>query len=129
LESSVDWRSEQVNKRLGSVAIVAAAAITLGLSVHNDTQFTASVTTPGVIAESTANVRQEQCIRRAIMAAVPKGAKVYVITPDFVPTQRLSELSTLWAVPEANIAAAQWRLTLVSASGHCDGEELKATRL
>ena len=101
----------------------------LGLSVHHDAQFTASVTTPQAIASQAALVGQEECIYDAIKAAVPQGAKVYVITANFHPTQRLSELSTLWAVPQANIANAQWRLTLVPARGHCDGEELKVARL
>jgi RecG-like helicase len=125
----MDWRSKRAGKRVGCVAIVAAAAVTLGLSVHHDVQFTASVTTPEAIATQTALVRQEECIYDAIRAAVPKGARVYVITPNFHPTQRLSELSTLWAVPQANIANAQWRLTLVPARGHCDGEALRVTRL
>jgi hypothetical protein len=122
-------RSGQIGKRIGCVAIVAAAAVTLGLSVHHDVQFTASVTTPKWIAEQSVKLRQETCIYHAIRAQVPKGAAVYVISPDYHPTQRLSELSTLWAVPQANLADAQWRLSLVPAHGHCDGLALEVRRV
>ncbi len=122
-------RSEQIGKRIGCAAIVAAAAVTLGLSVHHDVQFTAMVTTPKWIAEQTAKLRQEECIYHAIRAQVPKGAAVYVNSPDFHPTQRLAELSTLWAVPQASLATAQWRLSLVPAHGHCGGLALEVRRI
>jgi hypothetical protein len=49
---------------------------------------------------------------------VPKGAAIYVRSRQFQNTQRLSELSTPWAMPDARLATAQYRLTLVPARGH-----------
>jgi hypothetical protein len=121
-------RSGGAGKRIGCAAIVTAAGVALALIVHHDVQFTASVTTPQWIAEQTAKLRQEECIYRAIRAQVPRGAAVYVTSPEFQPTQRLAELSTLWAVPQANIADARWRLSLVPARGHCSGLELEVRR-
>lgn len=121
-------RSGRAGKRIGCAAIVAAAGVALGLSVHHDVQFTASVTKPQWIAEQTASLQQEECIYRAIRAQVPKGAAVYVTSSRAEPTQRLAELSTLWAVPQANIANAQWRLSLVPARGHCSGLALEVRR-
>jgi hypothetical protein len=129
LASSMAGRSGQAGKRIAAVAIVAAAAVTLGLSAHHDVQFTASVTTPRWIAEQTAALRQEECLYNAIRAEVPKGAPIYVISPDAYPTQRLSELSTLWAVPQANRADARWRLCLVASGGHCDGVKVEVQRI
>jgi hypothetical protein len=121
--------SGRAGKRIGCAAIVAAGAVALGAIVHHDVQFTASVTTPRWIAGQAAQLRQEECIYRAIRAQVPKGAAVYVTSPDFHPTQRLAELSTLWAVPQADIANARWQLSLVPSPGHCDGLALKVRRL
>ena len=60
---------------------------------------------------------------------MPKGAAVYVNSAKWQHTQRLAELSTLWAVPQPTLATAQWRLSIVPAHGHCDGLALKAGRL
>jgi len=110
-------RSERAGKRIGAAVVVAAAAVGLGLSVHHDVQFTAKVTTAKYIAGVNATMRQEECVYNAIRLKVPKGATVYVTAKRFPPTQRLAELSTLWAVPVANIADAQYRLTLVPPRG------------
>ena len=122
-------RSRLSGKRIGCAVIVAVAAVTLGLTVHHDLQFTAKVTTQQWIGVQTADVQQEECIYNAIRSQVPKGAAVYVDSPDFASAQRLAELSTLWAVPQANLATAQWRLSLVPAHGHCGGLALEVRRL
>jgi hypothetical protein len=122
-------RRWQVGKRVGAAAIVVAAGVTLGLSVHHDVQFTANVTTSQWIATQNAAMRQEECIYNAIRAQVPKGATVYVNSADWAHAQRLYELSTLWAVPQASPATAQWTLSLVSAHGGCSGLALKVTRI
>jgi len=140
-------RSERVGKRVGAAVVVAAAGVGLGLSVHHDVQLTADVTTAKYVAGANALMRQEECVYDAIRLKVPKGATVYVTATRFPPAQRLAELSTLWAVPVANIADAQYRLTLVPphgrsivplpltnaapdpAKGKCDGLTLKVRRL
>lgn len=122
-------RSWRAGKRIGCAAIVTAAGVALGLSVHHDVQLTTSVMTPQSISEQTAELQQEECIYHAIRAQVPKGAAVYVTSPDLFATQRLAELSTLWAVPQANIANARWRLSLVPARGHCSGLALEVRRI
>jgi hypothetical protein len=140
-------RSERVGKRIGCAAIVVAACAGLGLGVHHDVQFTHSATSATFVAQTNAQMRQEECVYGAIRLLVPKGATVYVNAPQFQPTQRLAELSTLWAVPEANIADAQYRLSLVApkgrsvfpypltaaaldpAKGQCEGLTLEVRRL
>lgn len=139
-------RSMQVGKRMVSAAIVAAAALGLGLIVHHDVQFTSSVRTAKYAAHVNAQLQQEECVYQAIRLNVPKGATVYTTVPRFQPTQRLAELSTLWAVPVANIADAQYQLTFVAphgrvvpfplttaapdpAKGQCSGLTLKVRKL
>jgi hypothetical protein len=111
-------RSRRIGKRIGCVGIISAAAVTLGLSVHHDLQLTAGTLTPTLVEQQTAALRQEECLYQAIRLLVPKDARVYVDAPRFQPTQRLAELSTLWAVPEASLANAQYRLSLVPARGY-----------
>jgi hypothetical protein len=102
--------------------------VTLGLSVHEDVAFTVSVTSAKSMAANHAVMQQLECIYHAIRSEVPKGAPVF--TKDQLwAHQRLTELSTLWAVPQAKRADAQYWLTLVSAHGHCGGLELKVRRI
>jgi hypothetical protein len=126
---SLGGRSRQVGKRLCCAGIVVAAAVALGLSVHHDLQYTATTDRPSEIAAQTALFRQEECVYHAIRSEVPKGAAVYVNSADWHHTQRLAELSTLWAVPQPTLATARWRLSLVPARGHCAGLALKVSRL
>jgi hypothetical protein len=123
-------RLQRAGKRADAAWIAAAAVVALGLSVHHEVQLTAAALTPGQITSQTAAYRQEECLYRAIRSQVPKGAAVYITSPPAAPpTERLSELSTLWADLKANRAAARWTLTLVSARGHCDGEALEVRRI
>lgn len=121
-------RPEQI-KRAGCAAIVAAAAVALGLSVHHDLQFTSEVTAPKFVGDQTVALRQEECIYNAIRSQVPNGAAVYVAGPGWARTQRVTELLTLWAVPQASPTTAQWRVSLVPARGHCSGLALEVRRL
>ena len=118
-----------VGKLVGCVAIVVAAIATLGLSVQHGVRFTASVTTQKSISSSKALMRQEQCIYGEIRSRLPEGATIYTDGQFWAYVQRLDELSTTWAVPQANRADAQWRVTLVPAHGQCDGLKLKVTRI
>ncbi|GEM_PF-2217597 len=124
----MDERSRHVGKRVGCAGIVSAAVVTLGLSVHHDLQITAAALGPASIRYQTATFRQEECLYHALRSEVPKGATVYVYSPKYSHTQRLAELSTLWAVPQANLATARWRLSIVPAHGHCSGLALEVRR-
>jgi hypothetical protein len=140
-------RSERAGKRIGCAAIVAAAGVGRGLSVHHDVQLTGSVTTAKFIAKVNAQLRQGECVFEAIRLKVPEGATVYVTDLRSQPGDHLVEWSTPWAVPEADIADAQYRLTLVPphgrplfpfpltraatdpAKGQCEGLTLEVRRL
>lgn len=143
----MNWRSERAGKRIGCAAIVAAAGVGLGLSVHHDVQLTDYVTTPKFTAGANAQLRQAECVFDSIRLRVPEGATVYVTDPRSEPADHLVEWSTPWAVPEDNIADAQYRLTLVPpqgrrlfpfpltraapdpAQGQCEGLTLEVRRL
>jgi len=140
-------RAERAGKRIGCAAIVVAAGVGLGLSVHHDVQFTGFVTTTKFIAGVNAQQRQAKCVFDAIRLKVPEGATVYVTDPLSLPADRLVEWSTSWAMPVADIADAQYRLTLVAphrqrvfpfpltraapdpAKGQCEGLTLEVSRL
>lgn len=114
---SVSWRSERAGKRIGCAAIVAAAGVALGLSVHHDVQITGSVTTATFIANANAQTRQGECVFDAIRLKVPEGATVYVPPPRSQVWDHLVEWSTPWAVPETDLSDARYQLTLVPAHG------------
>lgn len=114
----MNGRSERAGKRIGCAAIVVAAAVALGLSVHHDVQFTGYVTTTKFIAGANAQQRQAECVFDAIRLKVPEGATVYVTDPLSEAANNLVEWSTPWAVPEMDIADARYRLTLVPPRGH-----------
>lgn len=140
-------RSERAGRRIGCAAIVVAAGVGLGLSVHHDVQFTGYVTTARFIAGANAQQRQGECVFEAIRLKVPEGAAVYVTDPPGQPADHLVEWSTPWAVPEDDIADARYRLTLVPphgwrlfpfplttaapdpAKGQCEGLTLEVRRL
>jgi hypothetical protein len=64
-----------------------------------------------------AQQRQAECVFDAIRLKVPEGASVYVTDPLSESADHLVEWSTSWAVPEMDIADAQYRLTLVPPHG------------
>ena len=98
--------------------IVACAAIAgiggaaLGLSVDHLVRKHDFLLRPAARALAAGTYRQEVCLFHAIRADVPRGAPVYVNSASVPHTQKLAELSTLWAVPQVNKASAQWLLTV-----------------
>lgn len=124
-------RPGQIAKRIGCAAIVAAGAVTLGLSVHQDVQFTAGVNTPNWIRISEFFMSQEECVYTTIRVELPEGASVYVGGDDWTQRQRLAELATLWAVPTSREASAQWTLALVPVphDEDCGGYAVKVSRI
>lgn len=139
----MSWRSERAGKRIACAAIVAAAGVGLGLSVHHEVQFTGSVTTTKFIAGANAQLRQSECVFDAVRLKVPEGATVYISNQRSLPADKLVEWSTPWTVPVADIADAQYQLTLVPphfpfpltraapdpAKGQCEGVTLEVRRL
>ena len=126
--SSIPVSQRHIGKRIGCAGIVCTAAVTLGLSVQHGLHTTAAVLSAASIKQATAADRQEECIYHAIRSELPKGATVYVDSGDYHVRQRLAELSTLWAVPQASLATAQWQLLLIPVPGHCSGLTLEIRR-
>ena len=108
---SVSAARRRVAKRIGCAVIVSAAGVALGSSVHHGLQATTAFLRPASIRSAVLADRQEACIYRAIRSELPKGATVYINDP--VHVQRLAELSTLWAVPQASPVTARWTISLV----------------
>jgi hypothetical protein len=96
--------------------------------VRHEVQVMEGLTTPQLMSKQTTNIQAEECLYRAIRSQVPEGAHFYVNGKDWHNMQRLAELSTLWAVPEANPANARYKLAVVPARGHCDGLALQVSR-
>jgi hypothetical protein len=122
--TSVSAARRRVDKRVGCALIVSAAAMALGFSVHHDLQTTGAFLRPGSIRSAVVADRREQCIYRAIRSELPRGAAVYINDP--VHVQRLSELSTLWAVPQVSPATARWTISLVPSSSLGPGSDARS---
>jgi hypothetical protein len=113
-------------RRIGCAAIALAAAVPLGLYVHDELRGQSR----GAARAATAAYRQEECIYRAIRRDLPKGATIYIYEPAAVWTNgaRVLELSTTWAVPQPTAATAGWAVTLVPKPGPCLGAALEVRR-
>jgi hypothetical protein len=112
-----------VGRPIGCAFIAAAAGVTLGLSVHHGLQTTSALLGPRAVSSAVVADRQEECIYRGIRSDLPKGAAVYINDP--VHVQRLAELSTLWAVPQAQRATARWTVALVPSSSLSPGSSFR----
>ena len=119
------WRPSRAARRLASVVILVAAIVALGVGAHRDLLVIDMFTKPQAVHQQTTNVLAEQCLYQAIRSEVPKGAPVY--TQDGYYTQRLAELSTLWAVPVPTLAQARYQLAVIP-GGQCYGLALKVSR-
>lgn len=104
--------SRSAVKRVACAVIACGAAVPLAIAVHSDVQQTQQYTSPAWSAEFTQAYQREECLYRAIRSAVPNGATVYVTSTSPAHTQLLAELSTLWAVPQEDIARADWALSI-----------------
>jgi hypothetical protein len=114
----------RVGKRIGCALIVSAAGVALGFSVHHGLQTTTAILRPESIRSAVVADRREDCIYRAIRSDLPRGAAVYINDP--VHVQRLSELSTLWAVPQVSPATARWTISLVPSSSLAPGSDARS---
>ncbi len=125
----MDGRSKRAGRRVAGAVIAGTAIVTLGVGVHNEAQVIEMFAQPQAMSKQTNDIRQEECLFRAIRSQVPEGAHVYVSGEDWHYMQRLAELSTPWAVPEANPASARYKLAMIPARGHCYGFALKVSRI
>jgi hypothetical protein len=125
-------RPKRVGKRIGCAGILAAAAVSLGLSVRHGVQFTAHFVTSQQINSSTLSIRRQECIYQDIRERVPQGVTAYVHGPSQPFTWGLAELSTPWLVPQqVSPLTASWRLYLVVVphDAQCHGLALKVQHL
>ena len=104
------WR--QVGKRVGCAVIVSAGAVMFGLTVHHGVQGTIADQTAVAIKQARIGDHVEECTYKAIRRKLPEGATVYVQDYWHGNNARLTDLETLWTVPEVNPAKAQWTLFL-----------------
>jgi hypothetical protein len=121
---SVSAARLHVARRIGCALIVSAAGVALGFSVHHGLQTTTAFLRPGSIRSAVVADQREDCIYRAIRSELPRGAAVYINDP--VHVQRLSELSTLWAVPQVSPATARWTISLVPSSSLAPGSDARS---
>jgi hypothetical protein len=109
-------------------AIIAAAAVACGRKAYTDLTTTANILAPQSVADSNLTNGAWQCIYRSIRADVPEGAPVYIDirTSDLYFLQRLTEMTTPWAVPVPRMSAARLVLSVSRGAGHgnCSGLEL-----
>lgn len=109
------------------LAGVGAAVSLVVVSVHSvDT--TRGLRSAAVVSGWTELADQTACLRTAVRQAVPRGASVWIGSPTTVDSQRLAEVSTLWAVPTLDRADARWSLRLVQSRVGCEGLRLEAER-
>jgi hypothetical protein len=88
----------------------------LAAAVHPEVHLARWYTSAGWKSEFTQYYQLEECEYHAIRSAVPRGALIYVASPDKARAQRLAELSTLWAVPQQNVNRADWALVISDAT-------------
>lgn len=102
----------RASKVVACAAIAGIGGAAFGVGIHRAVQVNDQLKSPANVTYADAAYRQELCFFRAIRSDVPRGAAVYVNGPDTAHTQRLAELSTLWAVPKEFRSAAQWTVTI-----------------
>ena len=115
-------------ERVSKLLAAALAATVLGAAVVRGFATTSAETRSHDIAVWRSFADQEECIYHSIRASVPKGAKVFVVGASRPQVQMLAELSTGWAVPQAQVRSAEWTIGVV-AGQLCGGLELRAQRL
>ena len=102
----------RASKIVACAAIAGIGGAALGFGVDHLVRKHDHLLRPAARALAIGTYRQEVCLFHAIRADVPKGAPVYVNSASVPHTQKLAELSALWAVPQENRDTAQWLLTI-----------------
>ncbi len=112
-------------------AIIAAAGVACGWKAYTDLTTTVRLLGPQSVAASNLTDGTWQCIFRSIRAEVPEGAPVYINVgrSDQLFLQRLTEVTTPWAMPVPRMSAARLLLSVSLAPGHgyCSGLEFAVT--
>ena len=117
----------KIGKIIACAVIFCGAAVSVGIQANYDVQTTDNYLTPASIHYAAHVDRQEICIYNQIRRKVPEGARIYVNGLDVARTQRLAELSTLWAVPQQNPATARYLVSIQR--GNCFGVTVKVQRM
>ena len=120
-------RRRRIGKRVACAVIFCGAAAAVGIEAGYDVQTTDNFLTPASVQLSAHAYMQEICIYNLIRREVPEGARVYVNSRDVGHMQRLAELSTLWAVPQAHPATAKYLVSIHR--GDCFGVRLRVRRI
>lgn len=102
----------RASKITACAAIAGIGGAAFGFGVNHLVGLSDQIQSPAALTQVYGTYRQEVCIFHAIRADVPEGAAVYVISSNTAHSQRLAELSTLWAAPKEQRTAAQWVMTI-----------------
>ncbi len=128
-------RRRRVRRAIKSIvcaAIIAVAGVACGWKAYTDLSITANLLRSRSVADSNLNNGAWQCIYRSIRAAVPEGSRVYINinTSDALFLQRLTEMTTPWAMPVPRMSGARLVLSISRAPGddYCSGLELGVTQ-
>lgn len=114
-------------KGLACAVIFSVSAVMLGLTVKHGLQGVATQDSQVAISQARRGDRLEECTYRAIRAQLPRGASVYVAGYWLGNEARLTDLETLWTVPQVDQAKAQWILA-VGRGPVCSSQMLKIRR-
>ncbi len=117
----------KIGKRIACAVIFCGVAVPIGIKTNYDIQTTDNFLTPASIHYAAHEHRQQTCIYDEIRQKLPEGARIYVSSPDAAFTQRLAELSTLWAVPQQNRATARYLVSIKR--GDCYGVTVEVRRI
>jgi hypothetical protein len=120
-------RRRKVAKRIACAVIFCGVAVSVGIKANYDVQTTDNFLAPASIQYAAHDHRQQACIYDQIRQRLPEGARIYVNSPDVAFTQRLVELSTLWAVPQQNRASAKYLVSI--RRGGCYGVTVEVRRI
>lgn len=120
-------RRRKIGKRVLCAVILCGAAVPVGVRVGDDVQATDSLVAPAWIQSVAHADRQDLCIYNLIRREVPRGAPIYVNSSDVAYSQRLAELSTLWAIPQRTQATAKYLVFIYP--GDCYGVSVGVQRI
>lgn len=112
----------------GCAAVAGIGGTVFGLGISHLAQFDDKALAGNVVAQVERAYRQELCLFHAIRKDVPKGASVYLPGNNPAHTQRLAELSTLWAIPTESQRTAEWVLTITKLNAAHREHPVRGTR-